>query len=106
MLGILPEYVARDKTDLIPSYWNRVTLKRCTNAQLVCEIHTRENKECNEGKIKNVMKCYKLIHMGRRREVTSYSDVPCSQAEGTAFVEVLNGEGVWQGQQIKTMLLG
>lgn len=52
------------------------------------------------------MKPYKLIHMGRRREVTSYSAVPCSQAEGTAFVEVLNGEAVWQGQQIKIMLLG
>lgn len=52
------------------------------------------------------MKRYKLIQMGRRREMTSYSDVPCSQAEGTAFVEVLNAGGVWQGQQIKTMLLG
>lgn len=44
LLGIRPEYAARDKTDLIPSYWNRVTLKRCTNTQLVCEINVTKGK--------------------------------------------------------------
>lgn len=59
--------------------------------------------KCNEGKIRTIIKCFKLIYMGREG-----GKLPCSQAEGTAFVEVLNGEGAWQvtNQNNVTRLIG
>lgn len=40
----LPGYVERDTTDLIPTYWNRVTLKGYTNTQSLCEINVMKGK--------------------------------------------------------------